>query len=243
MIMKYFWKLWLQLNFLTKEVDNDYTASVSMTGKTLRNADLARILKDAGSEWSYETILYILEQADRIAREQLQRGYSVLTGLCQLSPRVTGSWIGANAKFDPARHKITLDIVPSAEMREALKEVGVEVLGVRDDGAFIGLVTDTATGLADGTITAGDDIRIDGDKLKIAPEGEDGLGVFFIDADGGIFPVTRRLTQNDPKRLIARVPDLPAGQYRLRVTTRYTTATTLLKEPRTIEYDRLLVAP
>ena len=241
--MKYFWKVWLRLNLLTKDIDNDYLAAVSATGKTLRNPDIARILKDAGSELSYETILYILDQSDRIVREQLQRGYSVLTGVCQLSPKVTGNWIGANAKFNPAAHKITLDIVPCAEMRAALKDVGVEVLGVKDGGAFIGLVTDTATGLADGTITAGDDIRIDGDKLKIAPDGEEGLGVFFVNADGEAIPVTRRLTQNDPKRIIARVPELPAGQYILRVVTRYTTATTLLKEPRIIDYDRLLVIP
>ena len=52
--MKYFWKLWLRLNLLTRDIDNDYTAAVSPTGKTLRNADIARLLKDAGSELSYE---------------------------------------------------------------------------------------------------------------------------------------------------------------------------------------------
>ena len=99
--MKHLWKLFLRLNLLTKDIDNDYTAAVSPTGKTLRNADIARILKDAGSELSYETLLYILDQSDRVVREQLQRGYSVLTGVCQLSPKVTGAWIGANAKFNP----------------------------------------------------------------------------------------------------------------------------------------------
>jgi len=243
--MKFFWKLWLRLNLLTKDILNDYIASVSITGKkALRNADIARLIKEAGSELSFETLLYILDQSDRFVREQLQRGHSVLTGCCQMTPRVTGTWIGANAKFNPAVHKLTIDLIPSAEMRAALKEVGVEVLGVRDGGAFIGLVTDTATGLTDGTITAGDDIRIDGDKLRIAPDGEAGLGVFFVNADGDIIPVTRRLTQNDPKRLIARVPDLPAGQYTLRIVTRFTTSSNaLLKESRTIDYDRLLVIP
>ena len=242
--MKFIWKLWLRLNLLTRDIDNDYIASVSTTSKTaLRNADIARMIKEAGSELSYETLLYILDQSDRFIREQLQRGNSVLTGCCQMTPKVTGTWIGANAKFNPAVHKLTLDMIPSAEMRAALKEVGVEVLGVRDGGAFIGLVTDTATGLADGTITAGDDIRIDGDKLKIAPDDETGLGVFFVNADGDMIPVTRRLTQNDPKRLIARAPDLPAGQYTLRVVTRFTGGSNLLKESRVIDYDRLLVIP
>ena len=246
---KFFWKVWLRLNLLTKEVLNDYVASVSTTGKTsLRNTDIARLIVEEGSEFQYETLLNILEQSDRIIRQHVQRGYSVLTGVCQITPRVTGSWIGANAKFDPKVHKLTLDMAPSAEMRNALKEVGVEVLGVKDDGAFIGLVTDTATGATDGTITAGDDIRIEGDKIKIAQDASDTLstgnpdtGVFFVNEAGAAIPVTRRLTQNDPKRIIARVPDLPAGMYTLRIVTRFSSGTQLLKEPRTIEYELPLI--
>ncbi|MDR2927072.1 MAG: DUF4469 domain-containing protein, partial [Cytophagaceae bacterium] len=93
---------------------------------------------------------------------------------------------------------------------------------------------------ADGTVTVNDDIRIEGDKLKIAPDGEEGLGVFFVGDSGETIPVTRRFTQNDPKTLIARVPALPSGQYMLRVVTRYSNGTTLLNTSRVIEYDRLL---
>jgi len=240
---KHFWKVWLRLNLLTKEVDNDYVAEVSATGKnTLHNEDLAQLIMSEGSEIKYETVLSILNKSGRIIREQVQQGHRVQTGYCHLAPRVQGSWIGANAKFDAAVQKPTVDIVPSAEMRAALREVGVETLGVREGGAYIGLVTDTATGLADGSITPGDDLLIEGDKLKIAPE-EEGLGVFFVDSAGTAFPVTRRLTQNDPKKIIARVPDsLPAGQYTLRIVTRFSSSAVLLKEPRVIEYDRLLIA-
>jgi hypothetical protein len=163
-----------------------------------------------------------------------------LTGCAQFSPRVTGSWIGASAAFDPAVHRVTLDIVPSAEMRETLKEVGVEVMGVKDGSAYIGLVTDAATGATDGTITAGDDIIIEGDRLKIAPEGDTNLGVFFVNEAGESLPVMHRFTVNDPKRIIARVPALVPGTYRLYVVTRYTRGADLLKEKRTIEYDRWL---
>ncbi|MFT3739445.1 MAG: DNA-binding domain-containing protein [Breznakibacter sp.] len=241
MAYNFFWKIWLRLNKLTKDVDNDYMAEVSTGKKSLRNADIAQLIVKEGSEIKYDTLLSILNQSDRIVREQVQLGNSVLTGACQYTPRVLGAWIGASAKFDPAAHKVALNIIPSAEMRAALAEVGVEVLGVKESGAFIGLVTDTATGLTDGSITAGDDIRIEGDKLKIAPEGEETLGVFLVDANGVATHVTRRLTQNDPKTIIARVPDLHPGQYSLRITTRFSTGSTLLKEPRTVEYDKLLI--
>jgi hypothetical protein len=115
------------------------------------------------------------------------------------------------------------------------------LLGVKDGGAYVGLVTDTATGLTDGTITPGDDILVEGDKLRRLPDGEAGLGVFFVDVSGTAIPVTRRLTQNDPKKLIVRVPALAPGQYTLRIATRFSNSKTFLTEPRIIEYGKLTV--
>ncbi|MCD8137396.1 MAG: DUF4469 domain-containing protein [Parabacteroides gordonii] len=173
-----FWKVWLRLNLLTKDVDNDYTAEVSTMKNSLRNEDIAQRIIDEGSEYKFDTVLSIINQHDRIIREAVMDGYSVLTKTCQYTPRVAGSWIGSSAKFDPEKHKVTLDMTLSSEMRESLSHVGVEVLTVKDSGAAIGLVTDTATGLSNDTITPGDDIRIDGEKIRVAGEAA-GIGVFF----------------------------------------------------------------
>ena len=235
-----FWKVWLRLNLLTKDVDNDYTAEVSTMKNSLRNEDIAQRIVNEGSESKYATLLSIINQHDRIIREAVMDGYSVLTKTCQYTPRVLGPWIGSSAKFDPEIHKVTLDITLSSEMREALSHVGVEVLTVKDSGANIGLVIDTVTGLSNDTITPGDDIRIEGEKIRVSGEAA-GVGVFFIASDGTEHPVTRRLTTNDPKCLLARVPsDLADGQYTLRIVTQFSNTTTLLKEPRTIEYERPL---
>ncbi|MGC3978955.1 MAG: DNA-binding domain-containing protein [Paludibacteraceae bacterium] len=169
---KFFWKVWLRPNLLTKDVDNDYIAVVSTVNNTRRNEDIARSIIDSGSEIQYDTLLNILNRSDGVIREMLQSGESVQTGVCRLSPRVSGSWIGSSATFDPSVLKITLDITPTAEMREALTSVGVEVLDVKGSGAYIGLVTDTATNRTDGTITAGDDVMIEGDKIRISPDGD-----------------------------------------------------------------------
>lgn len=240
-VIQFFWKIWLKLNVLTKDVDNDYIAEVSTVGNTKRNEDIAKEIVEGGSEIKYDTLLNVLNRRDRIERRMIQQGNSVQTGNVRLSPRVTGNWIGANAKYDGNVHKMTVDATITAEMREALAAVGVEILGVKADGAFIGLVTDTATGLSDGSVTPGDDILIEGDKLKIVPEDEAGLGVFFVDASGESIPVTRRLTQNDPKKILARVPALPAGEYTLRVVTRYSSSSSLVNEARIIEYPKKLV--
>ena len=239
------WRLWLKPN-MSAEADGEYeyTASVNLAGKKiLRARDIAKFIKDSDVAVDLETLVQILEQNDRIICEKLQLGCGVSTGFCQLTPTVTGTF-GARAKFNPEVHKVTLDIELTPEMRAMLNEVSITIMGVKDGGTFIGMVTDTATGNTDGSVTAGDDILIEGDKIKIDPLGDPSLGVFFVNADGKAFPVVRRYTQNEPQRIIARVPaDLAPGQYTLRLTTKYTTASVLLMEPRVVEYDKLLIVP
>ncbi len=241
-----YWKVWLTPNLLTKDVDNDYIAEVSTSKQTLRNEDIAQRIVDEGSEIKYDTLLSIINQHDRIIREAVCDGYSVLTGVGQYSPRVTGNWIGKSANFDPSVNKLTLDMTLSKDMRDALATVGVEVLGVKEGGgASIGLVTNTLDGNTDGYITPGDDILIEGAKIKVAGD-EELCGVYFVLRDAAeetIHKVERRLTQNNPSRIIARVPaTLEPGSYTLRIVTQYTNSgSTLLKEPRTIEYELPLV--
>ena len=85
-----YWKVWLTPNLLTKDIDNDYIAEVSTSKQTLRNEDIAQRIVDEGSEIKYDTLLSIINQHDRIIREAVCDGYSVLTGVGQYSPRVTG---------------------------------------------------------------------------------------------------------------------------------------------------------
>jgi hypothetical protein len=238
---KYIWKLWLRLNLLTKEIGNDYIAVVSTIGKTIRNKEIAELMVEEGSEIKEETIVSILEKSDHIIMRHLQQGGSVQTNYCHLSPRVMGTWLGGSFKYDPKTHKLTLDMTLTAAMRAKLEEVGLEVLGIKDSGAFIGLVTDGLTGLTDGTITVNEDIIIEGDKIKISPIDEGDIGIFFVDDNERTFKVEHRLLQNDPKKIIARVPELEHGNYKLHIITRYTSGNKLLNDPRVITYETMLV--
>lgn len=85
----FFWKIWLRLNLLTQDIDNDYTAEVSTIGNTKRNDDIARAIVKEGSEIKYDTLLSILNQRDRIVRQMVQEGNSVLDGCCHITPRVS----------------------------------------------------------------------------------------------------------------------------------------------------------
>jgi hypothetical protein len=238
-IFKYFWKVLLRKNLLTQDVENDFVAEVSTIGVTLHNADVAGLIEAEGSEIKYETVLNILDRADRIKREKLAAGNSIQDGVSHCSPRVHGAWIGSNAHFDPTKHSVTLDMSPSTEMREMLKQVGVEVIGVKDTFAYIGRVVDLAVGKADNRISLDEDMAIEGEKIKILPENDNALGVFFVSPGGGTIKVMHHLSQNDPRRLIVRVPYSldPMDTYTLRIITRYSSSKTLLTDPRTIDYE------
>jgi hypothetical protein len=240
MAKRFFWKIWLRINLLTKNVDNDYIAEISTVGNTLRNEDIARYIVKERSELRYETILSILNERDTVVRDTLLGGSSVQDNNLHLTPRITGRWIGTDPAYDPKEHRITLDAIPTAEFRKVLDdEVGIEILGKKTDGgAIIGLVTDVTTGKTDGLIVPGGDIIITGEKIKISPDKDPNLGVFFVHSSGDLIPLDHPMTENNPKRILCRVPSsLDVGTYTLEIVTRFSNGKTLLKLPRTLTYE------
>jgi hypothetical protein len=241
---KFLWKVWLRPNKLTPN-PSDYVAEVDTAGRTRTLQDIIDRIVAEGSEIKPETIKAILDRANIVKRDYVLEGYGVFDGFIHLTPRIDGAWNGRET-FTAGRHRTTVDAVLSKAMHEDLKQVGVEVLGVADSGARIMQVTDVATQKTDGTITPGDDILIDGDKIKLLglpqPDGsmESGIGVFFLAIVGGGPQEAIRVSENRPSHLQARVPALTKGTYTLRIVTRFTSGTTLLKEPRTIDYELLL---
>lgn len=238
---EYFWEFYLRDNPLTKDNTKDCIAEVKTGPKTLTKEDTAREIKRTGSELKLPTILSVTSQDSDIILEALLNGDSVITDLCQFSPRILGAFDNPDAQFDPAIHKLTFDIIPTKKLRDALKNVKVINMGAKADVARIRLVTDTLTGLFDGSITASEDIMITGNNIKIA--GDDAVvGIFFVADDGTTTKVTRRLTQNDPSKVIARVPALADGSYTLRIVTCYNNGPQLLKTPRSLDYkDKLII--
>jgi hypothetical protein len=104
-------------------------------------------------------------------------------------------------------------------------------------------LTDVESGLEGVGITPGGQVIADGGMMKVWPLGGPGLGIFFTGEDGTDWPVTRKLTENMPKRLVFTAPDLTDGRYTLKVITRYTRGGKLLKVPRTIFYPVPLIVP
>ena len=224
------WEVYLRPNTLTKDNDRDCIADVYQHAETQRNKDIAEVIVKERTEFRPETIMNILAMRDKVVTQLLEEGLSVMDGVVQITPRVSGVWETEGAEYDEKIHKRTVDIVPTADLRDVLDAISVKVLGAKEETARITSITDTATGLKDGTITIGDDIIIEGDKLKV-DEKDAAQGVFFKAANGTEYKTTRRLSVNKPSQIIARVPkEVPAGAVTVIVRTKYSSTAKPLKE-------------
>ena len=178
----------------------------------------------------------ILNMRDKAVKDLIEQGLSFMDGLVQISPRVSGVWETENSAYDEKIHKRTVDLIPTADLRTALEAIGVKVLGSKEESARITEITDTATGLKDGTLTIGDDIIIEGDKLRV-DETDAAQGVFFKAANGTEYKTNRRLSVNKPGQIIARVPkEVPEGEVSVMVRTKYSGSSAPLKTVREIAF-------
>ena len=236
---KNMWEMYLRQNYISQKDTREFVGEVKSKGVTLHNEDIADIIVAKGSELRKETIVSVLNQRDTEVSEWLCSGGSFADGIVQMSPRVSGVWESAKDTFDATRHKKTLDLVLTSAFKSALEKVQVLVLGEKNAVASIARITDTATGKTDGTVTIGDDILIEGEKIKVLDVDDEEQGVFVVDSSGAEHRVSRRLSVNKPTQVMARVPsDVSAGKVKIVVKTRYSgNKETALKTLRVITYS------
>ena len=233
---KYVWEVYLRPNPLTKDNDRDCIADVHSHAPTQRNEAIAALITKERSEFRAETILNILNMRDKAVVGFIQDGLSFMDGVVQISPRVSGVWETENSPYDEKIHKRNVDMIPTADFRNALEAISVKVIGTKETSAKIASVTDTATGLTDGTLTIGDDVLIEGEKLKV-DEKDPLQGVFFVSEDGTEHKTERRLSLNKPTQILARVPaNVPEGKVTVKVRTKFAGSAKPLKELREIVY-------
>ena len=236
-------EIYLYENFLTPD-PSDYVGRV----ETERSLGLRSVCESAvlrgGADINAPAMYHATELALKEMAYLLCDGFSVNFGYFSITLKIKGVFTSATDTFDPKRHTLMFQITPGELLRRELPNIQKKMMGVKRDAIYIAQVTDTATGLDDGTITPGDDILVQGTRIRIAPDdGSDpGVGIGFVAADGTIIPVTRRLTQNDPSRVIARVPPLAPGSYTLMIVSKATTkGGALLKNAITARYDKPLI--
>lgn len=240
----YKWFFDLEEYTMTKDIKEDYTARVKNL-HSLGVQDIARAISAERTEYRVETLVNIANLIDEKIRQLVCQGNTVVTGSALFSPSLTGVFMGNTGAVDPAVNRCVINIAPSAAMRAEVARVKPEFSGnVKDfGGARISLVTDVTTGATDGRITPGGMLDVSGTKIRcLNADGTAPGSLSFVSlTTDEVAATVTTFGINDPSRLMFTVPAaLAAGQYRLVLETWYSTTSTLLKEPRRLEYPQPL---
>jgi hypothetical protein len=209
---------------------------------SLTEDDLITLAVARRTDINAATMRAVLALLNDVAIDSLASGNSVSFGLGHFRLDVKGVFIGDHAKWDPTQHSLVVHITPSARLRSAIKEVSVNVRGKASDGLFINSVTDVSTGEINQRLTPGGGVNMQGNKMKIV--GDDpsvGIHLTSQDSQTTVTVPMNSILINDPSKISFIVPaDLSAGDYKLMITTQFSSGTVLLNEPRSYLFDYVL---
>ena len=165
--MKHTLKGWLVDNALTVDDKEDKILMLDSAG-SLTMEDIIEEMKREDTGLRTETLEHALKLFNRVTADLLLSGFAVNTGLFHAVPQFRGTIV--NGAWDPERNSIYVSFTQDKDLREAIAETSVDILGDKASGMYISGVKDAATQATDGTMTPGRNFTISGRLLKVAGE-------------------------------------------------------------------------
>jgi hypothetical protein len=240
--MKFTLKAWLVKNQLNNGNKTDNGLMLESTG----HYDLERVIKRMNDEQTgmrEETIRHNVHLYHRVITEILSEGNSVNTGLFHAIPRLRGFADGD--LWNPEKNSVYISFTQDKELRDAMTNAKVHVLGFKGSPIFISEARDSGTDKRDGTATIGYSLTLYGRMLKVVGD-HPSVGITLTnEADGQTLRMRPgHVMVNYPRRIMLQIPeDLPEGRYVLTITTQFSNKNVLLKRPRSTAIVINAVAP
>ncbi|GHV90365.1 hypothetical protein AGMMS50268_37560 [Spirochaetia bacterium] len=192
-----------------------------------------------GFPGQYETLVECSHALINETVYQLLDGFSVqMGGFFSIHTRVSGTYHGAHDHI--GAENLHLAFRTLGRLKELLLKVEIENEGVAGDSAYIDEIVDVHTDSLNSLLTPGKMAHILGNKIKV--DGNDpAVGLWFVSEAAGNprTRVTENLGINKGSEIMAEIPALTPGTYRLEIVTQYAGGTPL-KEPRTIKGEPVL---
>jgi hypothetical protein len=186
-------KAWLQPNALTED-KSDFFAVIDSFG-SVTPKDVIKELVTEGMELKVETVLDVITRYNRKCIEMVMSGYNVNTGITYMRPMIKGSF--SDKTWNPELHRLYVAITQGTDMRNAVADTKVEIIGERSDPMSLFCVTDLSTGKT-ATLRRGFNAELKGSCIKLMRENgsyiklgdsEDmKIGVFFRKVDSITIP-------------------------------------------------------
>lgn len=226
-------KAWLADNTVTTDDKKDKIFLVE-TGQTYEFDDVINEMHNEETGLRIETISHVVKLFIRVVIRLLLNGNKVNVNLFYAVAKLRG--VAEKGQWNPLKNSIYVLLTQGAELRKAIEETTVEILGEKSNVMYILEVEDRDTGMTDGTITPGRNAFIRGASLKVVGD-DPSVGITLTPVGGGSETKLNEkdITINSPTEMVIIVPaDLEDGTYTLTITTQYSRSSTLLKEPRSV---------
>ena len=226
-------KAWLADNTVTTDDKKDKIFLVE-TGQTYEFDDVINEMHNEETGLRIETISHVVKLFIRVVIRLLLNGNKVNVNLFYAVAKLRG--VAEKGQWNPLKNSIYVLLTQGAELRKAIEETTVEILGEKSNVMYILEVEDRDTGMTDGTITPGRNAFIRGASLKVVGD-DPSVGITLTPVGGGSETKLNEkdITINSPTEMVNIVPaDLEDGTYTLTITTQYSRSSTLLKEPRSV---------
>lgn len=226
----------VQLYNFTLSEESDKRFGKVVSRRRLNVGDLIDIVTSRRTDLHAETLRAAFDLLNEVAIEEIANGSLVDFGPGRFSLTVRGVFTGDHAPWDPAVNSLHLKVTPGRKLRAAIDNIKADIRGMAGAGAIVNTLTDVVSGEINTRLTPGGGAILSGNKIKIAGNNP-ANGIRFINQDTGeayTIPKKSLLTNNPKEVSLILPPDLPSGNYKLELTTQYTsTSVKLLKEPRT----------
>ena len=226
-------KAWLADNTVTTDDKKDKIFLVE-TGQTYEFDDVINEMHNEETGLRIETISHVVKLFIRVVIRLLLNGNKVNVNLFYAVAKLRG--VAEKGQWNPLKNSIYVLLTQGAELRKAIEETKVEILGEKSNVMYILEVEDRDTGMTDGTITPGRNAFIRGASLKVVGD-DPSVGITLTPVGGGSETKLNEkdITINSPTEMVIIVPTgLEDGTYTLTITTQYSRSSTLLKEPRSV---------
>jgi hypothetical protein len=226
----------LYLNYLPN-VPGKYIARTDNEADLTIEQVCAALKNRGGFTGNYEDLVEFVKRFFDEVAYQLCNGFAVNVGYFSVHPNIGGTFDKLTEGQDEEKHPVTFRFRVRAPLRALAQHIVVVVEGLADAGGYIDEIIDVATESVDENLTPGGMINISGHKIKVAGDNAD-IGIYFVSATDPTqrVKVISNLAENASSKIIALIPALASGGWKLEIITQYSSGSFFLKEPRTITF-------
>jgi hypothetical protein len=204
-------------NLLT-ERPGDMSAKAHPSGSYDREAFI-NVMLERGTLVTKTDIVAVLTNMEEAAASIVKNGGTINMPLFNTSFSITGVFDGPTDSFDAARHKLKVNVRKGSVFREAEQQVKMSKANTVSPQPQIMEVKDVTSGKIDSVLTSGGIIEIAGINIKLSGKKSD-VGLCFV-AEDGTENKAAVVAANKPSRVIAQIPVLAKGVYKVKIVTQF----------------------